>query len=124
MYCLEAVIASEPVLRELIGSVREARVVALGQHLSLVPMTDAFFAAVTVAGAPRLDGFWKAPAGFGSILAACSANGPVAYIEADFFGGVGTQSARVWDGGQVVLGPLHSVGTGKKDRLPGEPLLR
>jgi hypothetical protein len=69
-------------------------------------MTDAFFDAVTVTGAPQLDGFWKAPAGFGSALAACSANGPVAYVEAEYFGGVGEQSVEVWDSGKVVLGPL------------------
>ncbi|NEA26602.1 hypothetical protein [Actinomadura bangladeshensis] len=107
MYCLEAVAATEPVLRELAAGVPEARVVLLGQHLSLLPMTNALFDAVTVAGAPELDGFWKAPAGLGRLLAACSATGPAAYVEADYFGGTGTQSAQVWHAGKVVLGPLH-----------------
>ncbi|WP_086822182.1 hypothetical protein [Allokutzneria sp. NRRL B-24872] len=105
-YCLEAVIASELVLRDLAGIVAEARIVPLGQHLSLLPMTAAFFDAITVPGAPELDGFWKAPLGFGSALAACSAKGPVAYVEAEFFGGDGTQVAQVWNAGKVVLGPL------------------
>ncbi|QFZ19662.1 hypothetical protein [Saccharothrix syringae] len=107
MYCLEAVVAGEAVLRELAGSVRQARIVALDGHVSLLPMTDAFSDAVTVAGAPRLDGFRKIPAGFEAVLAACSAVGPVAYVEAEFFGGVGVQSAQVWERGEVVLGPLH-----------------
>lgn len=104
MYCLEAAIAGESVLRALAGSFEGARIVALGQHLSLLPMTGKLFS--TIAGAGKLDGFWEAPAGFGDALAACSVNGPVAYVEADFFGGVGTQCAQVWDGGTVVLGPL------------------
>jgi hypothetical protein len=106
MYCLQAVIATEHLLSDLAGAVEDAHIVPLGQHLSLLPMTDAFFDAVTVTGAPQLDGFWKAPAGFGSALAACSANGPVAYVEAEYFGGVGEQSVEVWDSGKVVLGPL------------------
>ncbi|MFG2004389.1 hypothetical protein ACGFNU_35080 [Spirillospora sp. NPDC048911] len=107
MYCLQAVVATEPVLLELAVAGAEARIVPLGQHLSLLPMTDALFDAVTVAGAAELAGFCKAPAGLGRVLAACSATGPVAYIEADYFGGTGTQSAQVWDEGRVVLGPVH-----------------
>jgi hypothetical protein len=103
MYRLQAVIATEHLLRDLAGAVEEARIVALGQHLFLLPMTDA----LTVAGAPQLDGFWKASEGFGRALAACSASGPVAFVEAEYFGGTGEQSAMVWDAGQVVLGHLH-----------------
>jgi hypothetical protein len=80
-YSLEAVIATEPVLCELVGSVRQASIVPLGQRLSLLLMRDEFFDAITVVGAPALDGFWKAPAGFGNVLAACSACGPVAYVK-------------------------------------------
>ncbi|MFJ1762440.1 hypothetical protein ACIOD2_19110 [Amycolatopsis sp. NPDC088138] len=50
MYCLEAVIAREAVLRRVAGSVDAARVVPLGQDLSPLLMTDDFFDAVTVAG--------------------------------------------------------------------------
>jgi hypothetical protein len=106
-YRLEAVVATELVLREWAGSIREARIVPLGQHLWLLPMTDKLFDVLTVAGAPELDGFWKAPAGLGHALTACSANGPVAYVEAEYFGGAGTQSAQVWDGGKVVLDLLR-----------------
>lgn len=54
MYRLQAVIAAEHLLRDLASAVGDARIVALGQHLSLLPMTDALFDAVTVAGAQRL----------------------------------------------------------------------
>jgi hypothetical protein len=107
MYRLQAVIAAEHVLRDLADAFEDARIVSMGQHLFLLPMTDALFDAVTVAGEPQLDGFWKAPEGFGRALAACSASGPVAYVEAEYFGGTGEQSATVWDAGHVVLGHLH-----------------
>ena len=36
---------------------------------------------------------------------AVSGLGPVAYVEAEFFGGVGEQAAVVWDRGEAVFGP-------------------
>jgi hypothetical protein len=31
---------------------------------------------------------------------------PLAYVEADYFGGVGTQGAAVWDSGRLAFGPV------------------
>jgi hypothetical protein len=106
-YYLQAVVATHPLLSKLVGVTDEAHIVPLGQHLSLLPLTDALFDAITITDAPRLSGFWKMPAGFDRELAACSTDGPVAYVEAEYFGGTGSQNAQVWDGGHVVLGPLH-----------------
>lgn len=103
MYELEAVIARAPVLRALNG---RAKIVQLDQGWSMLPMTRTVIEAMAVDGGAELDGFRVAPAGFGSVLAACSVHGPLAYVEADFFGGVGSQAAQVWDGGKSVLGPL------------------
>lgn len=107
---LQAVIAREHVLRELAGHVPEARIVALGQHLSLLPMTDEYHDAIAISGAPKIDAFWRAPAGFAHALIACSATGSVAYVEAEYFGGTGTQAAQVWLAGKVTLGPLSHDG--------------
>jgi hypothetical protein len=103
-YTLKAVVGDGRALRELSG--RAGRVVFLGQHLSLLPVTDDYHDAVSVPGAAELAPFWRAPTGFADALAACSVAGPVAYLEADYFGGAGTQVAQVWDRGEVVLGPL------------------
>ncbi|MEU8415793.1 hypothetical protein AB0C24_23655 [Amycolatopsis japonica] len=120
-YRLQAVIASDNVLRDLADTVEEANIVPLSQHLALLPMSDAYFDAVTVPGAPKLVGFWKVPRGFGSRLVACSATGPVAYVEAEYFGGTGTQTAQVWNDGEVVLGPLQLA---EKQPIPasGSPI--
>jgi hypothetical protein len=84
-----------------------ARVVTLRQGLRLLLMTDDLFDEIQhdSAEAP-VPGFWKLPIGFDQSLAAWSMQGPVAYVEADYFGGVGTQIAAVWDAGALVLGPL------------------
>jgi hypothetical protein len=124
MYCLRAVIATEQVLSELAGAIEDAHgahIVFLGQHLPLLPTTDALFDAATAAGASSPGGLSNVPAAFGRMLAACSANGPVAYVEAEFFGGTGEQHAQVWDNGAVVLGPLH---LGENEPIPptGTPI--
>ncbi|WP_410607176.1 hypothetical protein [Amycolatopsis sp. lyj-109] len=119
MYCLEAVVSEDAVLRRLAGSA--GKIVPLHGSLSMLLMTDEYFDAVTVRGAPELEGFWKAPAGFGSLLGACSELGPVAYVEADFFGGVGTQVAQVWHRGSVSLGPLR-VAEGEPLPSGGSPI--
>lgn len=121
MYCLESVIAADDVLRRLAGAVEDARIVPLHGRLSMLPMTDDYFDAVSVPGAAKLPGFWKVPAGFGSLLTACSELGPVAYVEADYFGGAGSQSAQVWHRGTVILGPLR-VAVGERPPSAGSPL--
>ena len=106
-YDLQAVISREELLRTRTQTLSEAVVTLLGQGLALVPITDAFFD--QVAGVPHGDGpgFWRLPAGFERTLAAWSVQGPVAYVEAEFFGGVGWQRSAVWSDGIVVLGPLR-----------------
>lgn len=121
MYCLAGVIAAQSVLHELTGSVPATGILPLSGHLSLLPMTDALFDAMTIVGAATLDGFWQAPAGFGDALATCSATGPVGYVEADFLGGVGTQSAQAWAGGNVVLGSLP-MAVGQPAPAAGTPI--
>ncbi|MFD5628872.1 hypothetical protein [Streptomyces sp. NPDC127072] len=122
-YVLEAVVARDELLRAVSRELAEAgagaAVVPLAQGLALMPMTDRLFDAVTDggdggdggrdghSGAEGSLGFWRLPKGFDGRLAQWSAVGPVAYVEAEYFGGVGEQRAVVWADGAVVLGPLH-----------------
>ncbi|SDD79440.1 hypothetical protein SAMN05216174_11833 [Actinokineospora iranica] len=110
-------------LRQLVDDLEHAVVMPLGHHLSLLPMTTALRAAVARVGAPPEAGFADLPAGFDRALAACSVHGPVAYLEAEYFGGVGAQSAQVWDGGNVVLGPLY-LAEGEPFPAEGTPISR
>lgn len=98
--------------------------------LSLVPVTDALATSVTPAmicavlgsgivwgpestgrTAAALhtgpeSGFAHLTPGLLALLEALSATGPVAYLEADYLGVNGHQTAAVWRGGGMVLGPL------------------
>ncbi len=124
-YVLNAVISNVEALK----SVGVFVVVPLGDGLGLAPLTDGFWREHGHGSQPlrRVSEGRNAPgtdfekpgdrdrqiedaqAAFARIASICetaSAIVPVAYIEADFFGGGGTQAATVWDAQRVVLGPL------------------
>ncbi|OEJ21482.1 hypothetical protein AR457_37465 [Streptomyces agglomeratus] len=107
-YELQAVIAADELLRVASRVVPGARVVPIRQGLSLMPMTDEVFDAVTDGSDGGDLGFWRLPGGFETVLAQWSSAGPVAYVEAEYFGGVGEQRAAVWAGGSLALGPLDT----------------
>ncbi|CAG7643425.1 hypothetical protein [Actinacidiphila bryophytorum] len=120
-YELQAVIAEERLLRAAVRDLAGAGATSLGQGLALMVMTDRLFDAVTD-GSPVGDlGFWLLPGGFERTLAGWSTAGPVAYVEADFFGGVGEQLAAVWADGARVWGPLHTP-VGQPFPAAGSPI--
>lgn len=105
-YELRGVIADRVVLRVAAVGLEQARVVLLGQEMALIPMTDVLFDAVSDGTAARTMGFWFLPGGFERVLSVWSGTGPVAYVEAEYFGGVGTQRAAVWARGALAFGPF------------------
>ncbi|WP_046501028.1 hypothetical protein [Streptomyces odonnellii] len=119
-YELQAVIARDEVLRGAARDFPAARVVSLSQGMSLMPMTDQLCDASTD-GTESPLGFWRLPGGFDKRLADWSAAGPVAYVEAEYFGGVGDQRAAVWADGAVVLGPVH-IPEGQPFGSAGSPI--
>jgi hypothetical protein len=120
-YILEAIIGSEPALRKVILEQPTAVLVPLKQGVALVPMTDKFFSAVTNGTSERPLRFWKLPGGFEKVLADWSADGPVGYVEAEFFGGYGGQRAALWVDGRLAFGPL-AVGDGQRFTPDGSPI--
>ena len=106
-YVLRCVIA--PARALLPGRAFANGVVAdLGQGLGLIPMTTALFDEVRLSSEadPRFAPAQLFPPGFEVVLAAWSAVDPVAYVEAEYFGGAGSQFAALWRGGVLILGPL------------------
>ncbi|MGN9907786.1 hypothetical protein ACTMTJ_09550 [Phytohabitans sp. LJ34] len=71
-------------------------------------MTEGLFDEVARGGTvdSRFAVCQRFPPGFDTVLAEWSGRGPVAYVEADFWGGTGTQFAAVWEAGALVLGPI------------------
>ncbi|MFF4353848.1 hypothetical protein [Streptomyces sp. NPDC001530] len=102
-------IARKGLLDAVTGDLSAARVVDLRHGLALVPMTDVLSDALTDASRARRTDFWSLPASFDGVLAEWSKGGPVAYAEAEYFGGAGEENVAVWRDGELVLGPLHLV---------------
>lgn len=107
-YTLEAVIGTPDVLQPVVARWPVAVIAPLGLGLALVPMTDELFDAATDGTTKDALGFWRLPAGFDRGLSEWSVAGPIAFAEAEYFGGVGSQRAAVWDGGRLAVGPLIS----------------
>jgi len=111
-YALQVFIAEEPVLRRVTEGLANARVVPLRCGLALIPLTDALDEEII----GRLAGVDVRPhLGDSRIYVnavrwavASSSHGPIAYVEADFFGGTGSQEAIVARDGALVFGASRS----------------
>jgi hypothetical protein len=119
-YEIQALIARAEVLVPHSAHGPDLHLVTLAQRLVLVPMSDQLHDRLAIPDGDRL-GFWRLPAGFAGVLVAWSATGPIAYVEAEFFGGVGEQRAAVWDQGELVLGPLF-CSEGESIPVAGTPI--
>jgi hypothetical protein len=106
-YVVQAVIAPLSALEPL-RALEHGVVVELAPGLGLVPMIPALVDEVTHGGAgdERFTSCCAFPAGFESALAEWSRVEPMAYVEAEYWAGEGSQFAAVWRHGDIVLGPL------------------
>ncbi|MEU3457755.1 hypothetical protein ABZ671_29815 [Micromonospora sp. NPDC006766] len=112
-YQLSAVVADVELLREQTADLDHAVLAALRQDFALLPVTPQLVTELTGAlpdfaiGEPSAEQPFQlvlSPA-LRELLAGWSRQGPVAYLEAGFAGGLGHQSAVVWLGGAVSWGP-------------------
>jgi hypothetical protein len=104
-YELRALAGQYQVVAKAAGEARIA-VVELPLGYGLVPITAQVLDRLgggTVG--PFRDTFWYLSAGVESLARTVSHTGPVAYLEADIFGGAGTQAMVAWRDGEVWLEP-------------------
>lgn len=110
-YELAAMIARPGVLERIAAAYPAARLVSLEQGLALIPYTRELTSALAAgSGAvPPETGFRGLTPGLHALLTTTSRIGPIAYVEADYYGRDGWQTAAVWAGGEPVYGPelLH-----------------
>uniref|UniRef100_UPI003F4962FE hypothetical protein n=1 Tax=Nonomuraea sp. CA-252377 TaxID=3240003 RepID=UPI003F4962FE len=117
-YVLHAVVSDFDRLRLLSGDLPRAVVAPLRQRLGLLPVTGEIFDELSDVW--RGDGPFKlmSPA-FAERLKDWSRGGRVAYVEADFFGGDGSQSAALWENGRQSWGPEHAwIPSGPRESWP------
>jgi hypothetical protein len=94
-----------PVTAELADAATPAALCALG--LTELPggTADAAHRRNGLLTGPE-SGFHVLTPGLAALVEACSTVGPTAYLEADYLGLEGVQTAAVWRAGALVLGPL------------------
>ncbi|SCG78489.1 hypothetical protein GA0070609_5605 [Micromonospora echinaurantiaca] len=126
-YQLSAVVADAALLAEQTAELDHAVLGELRQDFALLPVTPQLVAELTGAlpdfsvadrDAEHPFHLVLSPA-LSEVLARWSRQGPVAYLEAEFFGGAGYQSAAVWLGGTLSWGPrLDTVFDGPRAEWP------
>lgn len=85
----------------------------------LIPITDEVFDRLGGGqDMPYGDKFWFLSGGIRDLAVQLSQTAPVAYIEVDFFGGVGTQASIAWREGAVIFGPARHEFERRTERLP------
>lgn len=114
-HVLRAVIGPTGSASDFVSRWVGARAVTLPQAFMLVPVTDALFDDISeLYGFNRPDPsaeFAYLSEALAEAISQSSREGQLAFIETDYFGGIGQQHAVVWDRGRVVLGPLTSETT-------------
>jgi hypothetical protein len=114
-HVLHAVIGPRPAVADFASCWHLARLIDLPQDFAMVPLTAALHDdIVELAGLDRPDPFpefERLSAGVEAALKEASSAGSLGYIETDYFGGCGTQSAIAWAGGRVVAGPFKTEPT-------------
>jgi hypothetical protein len=112
------------VAREGSRQVREGhsslRAVPLEQGVVLFPLTQEIVDSIVTANQfEPLPQFQYLNKSLSAFLAKISVLCPVLYLETEYFGGMGAQTAMVLEKGNVVFGPrTHSTDDGKRDLTP------
>jgi hypothetical protein len=103
-YTIQALIGDQGDLKS--RSIEGATVITLPQGKALLPVCEAVRERFQI---PFLE-FGHTDAAFEKVstLVAQLAADKIAYVEAEFFGGQGGQSAAVWKEGKLVFGPVVS----------------
>jgi hypothetical protein len=108
-YFLYAILSkSQLQLRDELNSVKS---VNLGQGLFMIPLTDSLVDEITglaTGGNEVVHGFERLSTTLDGWLKEISTHTSVAYVEAEFWGGVGAQSAVMWHEREVVFEALHT----------------
>ncbi len=102
-----------------------SELILLHQEFALVPMTVGLFKNIdelaNLEAADPFDGFERLSAGVEFVLRHFSGKGAIGYIETDYFGGVGTQSAIAWSRSQVLNGPFLTTTSWDGTRIVTTP---
>ena len=107
-YALEALLAPPTIAAMAAGSIPGTGTVLLHERIALVPMTGDAAEALSPGDQAIASLLMNSPLppALTDLLRLASLEGPIAYVEADIFGGIGQQASVLWEAGEIALGPL------------------
>ncbi len=105
-YSLHAFVGQKELLLGIAEKYQNARVAPLQQGIGLLLNTVEFWNELQSAQPDPFAEFHYLSAAIAELGSTASAEVPMAYVEAEFFGGLGTQAAILWQTKQVVFGPI------------------
>ena len=105
-HCIQALVATPDIADHLRTTYPQLPCVSAGQGFAILPIDAGFIDSVTEARPPEsTNAFMLLTDAFQDFLRDLSRFGRVAYIETEYFGGVGGQGAAVYSGRQVIMEP-------------------
>lgn len=119
VHSLQAVITKREAIEEIKQKLSNLSFVELPQNLVLIPVTDFLHDELDELYNSRNNSvfmeFDYLSAPIVSFLEEYSRKTPVAYIETDYFGGAGRQSAALWSDSKLDEGPFQSITFNKQE---------
>ncbi len=101
-YTIQALVGSAPQVRAL--APEGAVIIDLPQGKAMIPLSAGIRQRYSIPFLPLTDeGSEDIPESISTIV---SKNEKIAYIEAELFGGDGAQASAIWDGGELIFGPI------------------
>jgi hypothetical protein len=108
-YSLRALIAQKQVLEQLIKGFKFARMIPLKDpQFSLVPLSKQFLEELDDKGLDEFPEKLSLPPALLQTIETHSHTVPIAYIQTEYFGGIGEQGAIVWHQGEILFQDIQS----------------
>lgn len=105
MYTLQAIIAKTGTLNS--SCLEGAKIVSLLQDYEMLPFTDSLLEQHEIIFLPLTDeGLAVLPENISSLCESLSTQNKLAYVEAEFFGGAGTQASVIFSEGNIEADPI------------------
>lgn len=106
-YTIQAIIGKRAEIRS--AEIKAGNVILLPQDLGMIPLGDECRERNAIPFLPLTDEGWKTvPESIAKLCSSLSSKGKIAYIEAEFFGGEGTQASALWEDGKMIRVPMIS----------------
>ncbi len=117
---IQGFIARDEGLRKESGVLPGSRVIPLSLGFGFLPVNEQLCGDNDPV---PFEHMLRLSAQLGAWAESVSANFPVAYIETDYFGGIGCQSALAWVGEKMVFGPVQTSSSWVDGKYVSTPLL-